>query len=300
MNSLDHQYLGLLTKIRDHGIFEQNRTGIRAKAIVGSMIQHDMAEGFPLLLCKRVPFKSMAVELEGFLKGVTSKKWYQDRGCTIWDEWCNPEKVPYGHDEETKRRMLEEDDLGNIYGSQWRNFHDPDNLGVWDDRCPPSPRNPYDQIRAVIEALRKNPQDRRAICSAWNPLALSSMALPPCHVLWQAMIIDGKLHLTWYQRSVDVPLGLPFNIASYGLLLHLLALELGVYEGTLTGFLNNVHFYENQIEGVDQILSREGILPYHLPTVNTTGFSTVTGWKHSDTELIGYNPLSKIAIPIAV
>jgi thymidylate synthase len=300
MNNLDKQYLNILDTIKSTGVWEQNRTGIKAKAIVGWMLQHDMSEGFPLLLCKRVPFKSMAVELEGFLKGVTSKKWYQERGCTIWDEWCNPKRVPYGHDEETKRKMFEEDDLGPIYGSQWRDFHDPDNAGYDEDFLPPVPRNPFDQLRSVVETLKKNPQDRRAICSAWNPLALSHMALPPCHVMWQAMIIAGKLHLAWYQRSVDVPLGLPFNIASYGLLLHLLAKEFGVEEGTLTGFLNNVHFYENQVEGVEEILSRKQQLEsLSLPNVDTN-FTSIFEWYHSDTELSGYNPLKSIKIPIVV
>jgi thymidylate synthase len=298
MNSLDKQYLDLLTKICDHGVWEQNRTGIKANAIVGHMIQHDMSEGFPLLLCKRVPFRSMSVELEGFLKGITSKKWYQERGCSIWDEWCNPMKVPYGHDEETKKKMLEEDDLGLIYGSQWRIFHDPESPATRGDEFG---LNYCDQLLSVVSSLKNNPSDRRAICSSWNPLALKQMALPPCHVLWQAMIIDGKLHLTWYQRSVDVPLGLPFNIASYGLLLHLLAKELGVLEGTLTGFLNNVHFYENQVEGVDTILSRwDDLSGMQLPTIETEPFDSITKWSHEDTKLLRYNPLAKIAIPIAV
>jgi thymidylate synthase len=283
INTLDLQYINLLNSIKNDGVWEKNRTGIDTKVIVGAMIKHDMSNGFPLLTCKRVPFKSMAVELEGFLKGITSKSWYKERGCNIWNEWCNPEKVKYGNDEITKEKMYNEDDLGRIYGAQWRSF-----------------KGTCDQVKMVIDTLSKDPYNRRAICSAWDPTELSKMALPPCHVLWQVMIINNKVNLTWYQRSVDTPLGLPFNIASYGLLLHLFAKHLKLEEGTLTGFLNNVHYYKNQEDGVDEIIRRgyeEVLAP--LPNIATIG-DDLFEWSHDKSKISKYNPLPTINIPIAV
>lgn len=288
MNILDAQYKYLLHDINVSGEWENNRTGIRSKVCPVEMITHDMSTGFPLLTIKRVPFKSMAVELEGFIKGITSKTWFQERGCNIWNEWCNPLKVAYSKHPDDQKRMQEEDDLGLIYGSQWRDFHDPhvsDGL-----HC--------DQLFQIIRKLLSDPQDRRMICSAWNPLSLDRMALPPCHVMWQVSVINNKLNLSWFQRSVDVPLGLPFNIASYGLLLHLLAKVSGFQEGTLTGFLNNVHFYENQIEGVEEILSREP--DKALPIIETDSFDNFFDWDHTKSHIKFYDPLPTIKMPVAV
>lgn len=288
MNTLDAQYKYLLHDINVNGEWENNRTGIRSKVCPVDMITHDMSKGFPLLTIKRVPFNSMAVELEGFIKGITCKNWFKVRGCNIWNEWCNPEKVPYGTDESSKAKMLLENDLGPIYGSQWRNFHSPtDTSGYFED-----------QLKNIVNRLLTNPQDRRMICSAWNPLAISQMALPPCHVMWQVSVINNKLNLSWFQRSVDVPLGLPFNIASYGLLLHLLAKVSGFQEGTLTGFLNNVHFYENQIEGVEEILSRE--LDKALPIIETDPIDNFFDWDHTKSRIKFYDPLPTIKMPVAV
>jgi thymidylate synthase len=252
-----------------------------------------MSEGFPLLTIKKVPFKIMAIELEGFIKGITNKNWFQNRNCHIWDEWCNPRKVPYGNDEETKRQMLEEDDLGMIYGSQWRDFHDPV-ARLYGDGSYGS----VDQLKNIINTLQKNPQDRRMICSAWNPLALDRMALSPCHVMFQVSVLGNKLNLSWFQRSVDVPLGLPFNIASYGLLLHLLAKIYGFEEGILTGFLNNVHFYNNQMEGVQEILGRT--THYSLPSIETKQCDSLFDWEHSLSSLKNYSCLPTVKMPIAV
>lgn len=306
MNTLDKQYINILRDIRDNGIWEDNRTGIPAKAIVGAMIQHDMSEGFPLLCCKRHSFKNIAVELEFFIRGLRDKQWLKDRGCHIWDEWCNPQKVKYGTDEASKQAMANENDLGRIYGVQWRDFDGP-HYGV-------------DQLVNLLATLRKDPTSRRAIVTSWHPGDLNQMALPPCHVMWQAMILGGKLHLTWYQRSVDTPLGLPYNIASYGLLLHLLSRELGVGEGTLTGMLNNVHYYKNQEEAVDEIIMRgDEEMPCassqsRLPMIFTTPGSSLDRvlqnkpdnlppfkqWTYQDSVLENYNPLPAIKIPIAV
>lgn len=318
MNSLDTQYINLLRQIRDKGIWENNRTGIPAKAIVGAMIQHDMSEGFPLLCCKRHSFKNIAVELEFFIRGLRSKSWLSERGCNIWQEWCNPQKVKYGTDEDSKLAMAYEDDLGLIYGCQWRDFHDP--------HCSGSMH--VDQLFQLINLLRKDPTSRRAIVTAWNPLAQDTMALPPCHILFQAIILGGKLHLTWYQRSVDTPLGLPYNIASYGLLLHLLARELGVQEGALTGMLNNVHYYANQEKDVEEIIKRahfgaevgvgqevfiNAMITDSLPTIVTNpncGIGPILNasnmphpydeWTYKESSLKDYKPLPKIDIPIAV
>jgi thymidylate synthase len=288
MNSLDQKYRLLLEKIATNGEWEQNRTGVRAKTFSSEMIRHDMSEGFPLLTIKKVPFKSMAVELEGFIKGITSKKWFQERNCKIWDEWCNPLKVQYSTHPIDQKRMKEEDDLGLIYGSQWRDFHDPHCSGAIH----------VDQLSQIVQKIKTNPQDRRMICSAWNPASLDRMALPPCHVMWQVSVVNNKLNLCWFQRSVDVPLGLPFNIASYGLLLHLLARIYGFKEGILTGFLSNVHFYENQMDGVDEILERES--PYSLPRVITEEMHSIFDWSHDKTILVEYKSLEKVSMPVAI
>lgn len=292
MNGLDTQYKSILSEIDTVGEWEYNRTGIRAKTIPSAMIRHNMSEGFPLLTIKRVPFRVMAVELEGFIKGINSKKWFQDRDCHIWDQWCNPQKVPYRNDDETKQKMLEEDSLGPIYGVQWRNFNGENHFERDYGRG-------YDQLDALIRTLKRNPQDRRMICSAWNPLEMDSMALPPCHVLFQVSVINNKLNLTWFQRSCDILLGIPFNIASYGLLLHLFAEFYGFEEGTLTGFLNNVHIYENQLDGFNEIMSREP--NFDLPTVSTdTRYGNLLTWEYSDTTLNDYKCLPTVKMPVAI
>lgn len=274
---LDRQYLGLLRNIRDNGTLTPTRTQFKARTIPGALITHNMEQGFPLLNCRPVPYKSVRVELEGFLKGIQSKKWYQDRGCKIWNEWCNPEKVNYGHDPDTKMRMELEDDLGRIYGVQWRDF------GA-------AGFNTIDQLKSVVDTLRRDPLSRRNICSAWNPLDLPRMALPPCHVLWRVSV-DGnsRLNLSWYQRSVDVPRGLPFNIASYATLLLILVetLDCAYTPGALTGFLDDVHYYENQEPAVLQLLEREqeaGTIPLPRVRVKRDGV-TAFDWSHEDFEL---------------
>jgi thymidylate synthase len=279
-------YLSILQNILDNGEWKGNRTGIDALTIPGATITHDMSHGFPLLTCRKLPFKSTRVELEFFIKGLTDKKWLQERGCKYWDEWCSPTKVPYANDEETKRKMREETDLGPVYGAQWRDFKDPYN-----------PANAVDQLKVIVDRLKKNPSDRRMICSAWNPLALDQMALPPCHLLWQVTVINGKLNLFWYQRSVDVFLGLPANISSYALLLHLLAKESGLKEGTLTGFLADTHIYSNHMDQIRELLRRE---TYPLPTITTDPFTSIFDWQYSDTKLLNYVSGPKLTGEVAV
>lgn len=283
--NVDVQYLNLLQEILFCGHISDNRTGIKTLAIPSATIRIDMQQGFPLLTTKKVPFKMVASELEFFIKGITSKKWLQDRHNTIWNEWCNPKKVKYAHDEETKRKMLEEDDLGLIYGYQWRNFSDPDG------------NNGIDQLAQIVNTLKTNPNDRRMLCLAWNPLALNQMALPPCHFCFRVNVIGKKLHLAWDQRSVDTALGLPYNIASYALLQLLLCKESGYEAGELCGNLSNVHIYENQISGCKTQLDRK---PYSLPCVDFSKFNSIFNWEYTDTLLLHYNSHPAIKFPIAI
>ena len=299
MNTLDKKYLDLCNIILNDGIRKQNRTGVDTIATSGLSIRHDMSEGFPLLTTKRVAFKTLKVELEGFIKGITSKKWFQDRGCKIWDEWCNPKKIPYSNDEETQRKMLEEDDLGLIYGSQWRKFHDPNTVQIY-ERAGKSDyeyiRDSIDQVKNILDTLKENPSDRRMICSAWNPLALNQMALPPCHFAWQVVVVGDRLDLIWYQRSCDFFLGIPFNIASYGLLLHLLAKHANLKEGILTGHFGDCHLYENSIDALKIQMERQ---PYNLPYLDTK-FKNFFDWTYTDTELYDYYCHGKLSVDVAV
>jgi thymidylate synthase len=281
-------YLNILENILVNGKWKNNRTGIDTKSITGSMFEHDMSTGFPLLTSKFVSLKTVAVELEGFIKGITSKKWFQDRKCHIWDDWCNPQVVPYGNDEATKAKMKAEDDLGLIYGSQWRDFRDPDMHTKGDG---------IDQLKTIVNKLKTNPTDRRMICMAWNPLALDYQALPPCHYSWQVLSDGATLDLLWSQRSCDFGLGAPYNIASYALLLKLLAKEVGMKEGKLIGFLADTHIYRNQIEGVTEQLNRE---THDLCSVDIPNFTSIYDWNYMDLEIKNYKHSGVLKLPLAV
>lgn len=287
-------YLSIVRKILEEGTWKENRTGIRAKTIAGCIFEHDMSKGFPLLTTKKVPFRNIKSELEFFIKGITDKKWLQERNNPIWDAWANPKKAPYGHSKEAKQRMSEERDLGPIYGFQWRHFgatyesFDSDYTGKG-----------VDQLKNVVTKLKTDPSDRRMIVSAWNPLALGEMGLPPCHYSFQITVIGDKLNLLWNQRSVDTVLGLPFNIASYALLLHLLAKEAGLKEGKLVGFLADTHIYENQLEGISEQLSRDPN-KYSLPKIQTDNFTSLFDWTADDTQIMDYESYPRIKFDIAV
>jgi len=287
-------YLDIVQKIIKEGKLENTRTGIRAYTIAGAIFEHDMSKGFPLLTTKKVPFRLIASELEFFINGKTDKKWLQDNNNHIWDEWAKPQKAPYGHDEESKKRMLEERDLGPIYGFQWRHFNAP-----YESYDTDYTGKGIDQLKKVIETLKTNPRDRRMIVNAWNPQQFSEMALPPCHYSFQITVIDNKLNLLWNQRSVDTMLGLPFNIASYALLLHLLAKESGLKEGKLVGFLADVHIYENHIEGAKEQLSRD-VNKYPLPNIETENWKSIFDWKYQDSKILNYQSYDKIPFEIAV
>lgn len=283
-------YLDILGNIHKncHDI-RDNRTGIPDIGLgQGATFVHDMDMGFPLITTKKMGLKNIATELEFFLYGITDKKWLQDRRCKIWNEWANPIKVEQAYN--LKKAMLEWDstaissqqktilrnsimdserDLGPIYGFQWRHFggeyqwdenriaHDPtDNFN--------HERPGVDQVANAIYKLKNNPNDRRIIVSAWNPVDFPQMALPPCHMMHQLIVRDGKLNLIWTQRSCDMFLGIPYNIASYALLLLLYAKEAGLKPGVLKGELHDAHIYTNHLDQVAQQLQRK---PYPLPTV---------------------------------
>jgi thymidylate synthase len=287
-------YLDIVEKIIKEGHLEDTRTGIKAYTIAGALFEHDMSKGFPLLTTKKTPFKLVATELEFFIKGITDKKWLQEKNNHIWDEWAKPQLAPYGHDEESKKKMLEERDLGPIYGFQWRHFNAP-----YENYDSDYTGKGIDQLKKVIETLKTNPRDRRMIVSAWNPQQFGEMALPPCHYAFQVTVIDGKLNLLWNQRSVDTMLGLPFNIASYALLLHLLAKESGLKEGKLVGFLADVHIYENHIEGAKEQISRDPN-KYPLPTIETENWNSIFDWHAENTKLLNYQSYDKIPFEIAI
>ncbi|MBI5390936.1 thymidylate synthase [Candidatus Woesearchaeota archaeon] len=287
-------YLHLVRNILNHGVMMQNRTGTSARKIAGAMFEHDMSKGFPLLTTKKMPFKVIATELEFFIKGITDKQWLLDRKNHIWDEWANPKKAPYGHSEEAKKRMLEERDLGAVYGFQWRHFG-----AAYENFDSDYANQGVDQLKNVVQTLKSDPTDRRMLVSAWNPADKDKMALPPCHYAFQIVVTENKLNLLWNQRSVDVMLGLPFNIASYAILLHLLAKESGFAEGKLIGFLGDVHIYHDHIEGAKEQLTRDPTT-YPLPRIVTEPFTSIFDWKAEDTKLLDYQSYPKIEFKIAV
>ena len=282
INHSEVSYLEILRKILNEGIICNNRTGIDTIAIPHVVFQHDMSSGFPLLTTKKMHFNSIKVELEFFIKGLHDKKWLKDRNCNIWNEWCTPDLIPNGLSIEARKEyQLKENELGPIYGVQWRDFN---NQG-------------YDQLKKIIDTLKENPDDRRMVCSAWNPLQIKSMALPPCHFVWVVTKIGNKIHLSFHMRSVDTFLGLPFNIASYALLLHLLAKQSGFEAGIVTGYLDNVHIYMNHIDAVKKQIERT---PFDYPKIVTENFTSIFDWSYADTNLKDYNSHEAIRVQVAV
>jgi thymidylate synthase len=291
-NNGEHNYLDILENLVENGERKENRTGIDTLALPPQTLVHDMATGFPLLTTKRIPFRLVASELEFFIKGLRIKSWLQERDNHIWDEWGSPSKVNMAirnagldpdncYPETRKQYQAQENDLGPVYGVQWRNF----NL------------NGCDQLTRIVQTLKSNPNDRRMVCTAWNPLQLNDMALPACHLMWIVNHINGKLHLQWTQRSCDMGLGIPFNLASYALLLHLLCKESGFEPGTVTGTLVDCHLYVNHIDQIREQLSRS---PTPLPTITTKNWNNIFEWEYTDTEIIGYNPQPSIRMDVAV
>lgn len=278
-------YLDYLQYVLDNGVMTANRTGVNTLACSGYMLKHDMKDGFPLLTTKKMGIKNIASELEMFIKGIQDKRWLQERNNHIWDEWCNPQKVPYGNDEETKAKMSAEPDLGPIYGSQWVRFNGDADKG--------------NQLKMVIDTIKKDPTCRRLVVSAWNPLQMDQMALPPCHVLFEVLCYpeQGTMDILWFQRSCDSFLGVPYDLASYALLLTLLCKETGYTPGCVYGMLGSCHIYENHLDVVKEQLSR----PTHkLPTIEIESWTNIWEWEYSDVKLLNYESEGRLAGAIAV
>jgi len=288
------QYLDIVRAVLETGEEKPDRTGTGTLSMPGAMFQHDMKDGFPLLTTKKVPYRLVASELEFFVKGISDKDWLRERNNHIWDEWCTPLKIPYAHDEATKQRMLEERDLGPIYGWQWRHFgaeyktFDTDYSGQG-----------VDQLQRLIGDLKTQPHSRQMLVLAWNPMDRDKVVPPFCHYGFQVTVLNNKLNLFWSQRSVDTMLGLPFNIASYATLLHLLAKESGYEEGRLTGFLADVHIYKNHIAGAREQLSRDPSA-HPLAKLETENFTSIFDWSYTDTKVVDYKSFPGIKFDIAV
>lgn len=285
-------YLLIVQKILDEGERKENRTWIDTKAIAGCMFEHDMGEWFPLLTTKRVPFRLIASELEFFIKWLTDKQRLIDRDNHIRDERCSPDIIAYSHDPKIQAQMKSERELGPVYGYEWRNFgweYTSYNQAIGSDWV--------DQLRNVIDTLKKNPWDRRMIVMARNPTVLHRQALPPCHYGFQVTVINGKLNLLWNQRSVDVGLWLPFNIASYALLLHLLAKETWLKEWKLVGFLADTHIYRNHVDALTEQLVRT---PWKLPTITTENFTNIFDREYTNTIVNDYDPQKSIKMNVAI
>ncbi len=287
-------YLDIVKNVLENGEKKTDRTGTGTLAIAGATFRHDMRDGFPLLTTKKIPFRLVASELEFFIKGITDKKWLQNRNNHIWDEWCSPVKVPYGHDEETKKKMLNERDLGAIYGWEWRHFG-----AEYKDYQTDYKGKGVDQLKRIVQMLKTKPDSRQMLVLAWNPVDVEKVIPPYCHYAFQVTVTNNRLNLFWNQRSVDVALGLPFNIASYATLLHLLALETGLEEGILTGFLADTHIYLNHVDGLKEQLSRDAN-KYKLPQIKTNNFKSIFDWQYTDSEIINYESYDRIKFEIAV
>jgi len=262
------QYLSLLDHIVENGVVKGDRTGTGTKSVFGYQMRFNLQDGFPLVTTKKVHMKSIIHELLWFLKGETNVAYLNQNKVTIWDEWAD-----------------ESGELGHIYGYQWRSWPGPDG-------------KTFDQIAGVVDSLKNNPDSRRHIVSAWNVAELENMALPPCHVLFQFYVADGKLSCHLYQRSADVFLGVPFNIASYALLTHMMAQVTGYAPGEFVHSLGDTHIYLNHFEQVKLQLSRE---PKPLPTLKLNpDVKSIFDFRYEDITIEGYESHPAIKADIAV
>lgn len=262
------QYLDLLRHIKNNGTIKSDRTGTGTISTFGYQMRFDLSQGFPLLTTKKLHLRSIIYELLWFLRGDTNIRYLHEHNVTIWDEWADPNG-----------------DLGHIYGYQWRSWPTPDGKHI-------------DQITQVIDQILKNPDSRRLIVSAWNVAEIDTMALPPCHTLFQFYVADNKLSCQLYQRSADVFLGVPFNIASYALLTQMVAQVTGLEVGTFVHTLGDAHIYLNHTEQVDLQLSRT---PRALPVMKINpDVRSIFDFQYEDFSLENYDPYPSIKAPIAV
>jgi len=261
-------YLDLLRHVREHGTRKGDRTGTGTLSVFGYQMRFDLAERFPLLTTKKIHMKSVTHELLWFLKGSTNVEYLRENGVTIWDEWADANG-----------------ELGPVYGAQWRSWPTPDGRAI-------------DQLADVVAQIRKNPDSRRLVVSAWNPADIPRMALAPCHALFQFYVAGGRLSCQLYQRSADVFLGVPFNIASYALLTLMVAQVTNLRPGEFVHTLGDAHLYLNHLEQADEQLTRA---PRPLPVMKLNpAVKDLFGFRYEDFELVGYDPAPAIRAPIAV
>ena len=262
------QYLDLMRHVRDHGIRKEDRTGTGTLSAFGYQMRFDLAEGFPMVTTKKLHLRSIVHELLWFLRGDTNVRYLREHGVSIWDEWAD-----------------ENGELGPVYGAQWRSWPTPDGGRI-------------DQITRVIEQIRRNPDSRRLMVSAWNPAEVERMALPPCHALFQFYVAEGRLSCQLYQRSADIFLGVPFNIASYALLTLMIAQVTGLAAGEFVHTLGDAHLYLNHLEQTELQLART---PLPLPSMHLNpAVSSVFDFVYEDFELVGYQSHPHIKAPVAV
>lgn len=262
------QYLDLMRHVLEHGTVKTDRTGTGTRSVFGWQMRFDLAQGFPVLTTKKLHLRSIIVELLWFLRGDTNIAWLKEHGVSIWDEWAD-----------------ENGDLGPVYGAQWRSWPTPDGRHI-------------DQIGELLAGLRNNPDSRRHIVSAWNPAEIPSMKLPPCHALFQFYVADGRLSCQLYQRSADIFLGVPFNIASYALLTMMVAQVCGLKPGEFVHTLGDAHLYSNHLEQAQLQLTRA---PRPLPTMWINPEVTdLFAFRPEDFRLDGYDPWPHIPAKVAV
>jgi thymidylate synthase len=262
------QYLDLMKDILENGTVKTDRTGTGTLSVFGRQLRFDLSKGFPMVTTKKLHLRSIIYELLWFLKGETNIKYLKDNGVSIWDEWAD-----------------ENGELGPVYGSQWRSWPTPDGRRI-------------DQIAQVIKQIKNKPDSRRHIVTAWNPAEVDKMALPPCHALFQFYVADGKLSCQLYQRSADYFLGVPFNIASYALLVYMFAQQCDLELGEFVWTGGDVHLYSNHIEQVKLQLSRE---PFPLPQLNIKRKpDSIFDYQFEDFEIVNYQAHPGIKAPIAV